>query len=203
MRIRGLWSTTLSSTLRRWGFAPSSRLECPALSAAILDAGTFSALNAACRASMPCMDPEATQPSGVMTAPMETPPGNRSRRSSCPICTKSIPPSGELPISRERSTIRRTASSSENTPAIVAATYSPAECPITMEGIIPRSISRRAKAYSTANRAKVPVSVSASASALEMAASTSMPVSLSKVAHIRSKGCLKAGRVSRRFTAIP
>ena len=63
------------------------------------------------------------------------------------------PPAGSDCMSRPRSAISRSASSSVSTPATHAATYSPTEWPMTTFGRRPHERQSSASAYSTAKSA--------------------------------------------------
>ena len=115
---------------------------------------------------------------------------------------KSIPPLGEFSISLDRSAISRAASVSEKIPANVAATYSPAECPMTYEGDIPSSCKNFANEYSTQKSAQVPTTVSCNCAGSRREEKTSIFTSLRNILQILLKIFSNIGNCFLRSSAI-
>ena len=108
-------------------------------------------------ASIAAVRPETTTLDGPLTAAIDTSLDqgamSAATRWASAITASMLPSRGNWPIRRPRAAISRKASSSENTPATQAATYSPTLWPITAEGLRPQDSQSCASAYSTANRA--------------------------------------------------
>ena len=117
-------------------------------------------------ASTTVLRPEITVFCGPLTAAMPTSaskPRSASDTCCCVANTATIDPSrGSALMRRPRATISRRPSSSENTPARQAATYSPTLWPITTAGSTPHDFQSCASAYSTANNAGCVNAVSSS-----------------------------------------
>ena len=106
------------------------------------------------------------------------------------------PPAGREAMRRPRAATRRAASSRLNTPARVAATYSPMLCPAAARGWIPKDCHIRARAYSRLNRAgwvKAVLSSSAALSASHMTRSRGSGSRGSKRRAQRSSSARKHG----------
>ena len=95
----------------------------------------------------------------TVSAPLITPIATSFSSPAIAFCTRSAvaaidriaPASVNLSISRARAHTRRMPSSTLNTPAITAATYSPRLCPSTTLGSIPQLRHNSASEYSNAN----------------------------------------------------
>jgi len=97
--------------------------------------------------------PETVHASGAFTAASDSSPPSSGSTPASPSGTASIAPPGSRCISRPRAATSPSASSSEKTPASVAATYSPTLCPSSASGRTPHPIHSFASAYSTTNSA--------------------------------------------------
>ena len=96
----------------------------------------FSA-RAAWKLRMASSDPATTQLPGSLTAARSTSGVRCSARASGPSATATITPRAEACISLARMDTTLTAVGRSNTPASVAATYSPMLCPASAAGRIP------------------------------------------------------------------
>ncbi len=99
---------------------------------------------------MAASGPEATVSVGPLTAAIETSAASSGRSSRSGKRTDNIDPRCRSCISRPRSATSGSASSSDITPAITAATNSPTLCPIMADGWIPQLIHSLASEYSIA-----------------------------------------------------
>ena len=90
---------------------------------------------------------------GALIAAIEVPGGRRVRALASDSGRASMAPDGKSCIMRPRAATSFSASSSENTPAKQAATYSPMLCPIIACGRTPQLIHSFARAYSMMNSA--------------------------------------------------
>ena len=104
-------------------------------------------------ASISSAGPDTTHCDGPFTVARESVAGRIFLSSSSGIETASMMPGGMLCISCPRCATRARASSTVNTPARQAATYSPMLWPINAAGLIPQDIQRVASANSTAKSA--------------------------------------------------
>ena len=137
--------------------AGATRGECAASETNSFWPCTSRVAKSASKASTAWASPETTTLSGALMAAM----ASRSARGAMARPTSSAeantaamaPPGGRACISRPRSAMSLRPSSSVNTPATQAATYSPTEWPITAAGSMPQARQSCVSAYSTAKSA--------------------------------------------------
>src|SRR5262249_4448398 len=118
------------------------------------------------------MGPETTHCSGALQAAIEMVGEMMSASSSRDSATASIAPGGQPCINRPRMAVTAIASSSDRTPEMHAATYSPMLCPTMACGPTPCAIHHWASAYSNEKSAGCVMLVrpSCSAAAAEFSA---------------------------------
>ena len=171
--ISGSASRMARSRSARRSATGSISAEWKACSATSRRHATPSSTSSASRAATDSAGPDTVHRPGALCAASASPSRSRGPRAAGSMGTASMAPAGSPEISRARSASSASASSSRKTPATVATTYSPSECPIIDSGCTPQLIHSRASAYSTTKTAGCARSVRPSGS--PAAARPSMP----------------------------
>ena len=151
--IEGAFLRTPSTSASKAGSTGSTMAEWKACDTCSLRATVPRAVSSRSTAAMASGVPDSTHSLSSLTAARLQSDESHGCNSASDMATAIISPRGRLCIRRPRAAMRVSASSSPNTPAMHAATYSPTLCPSMTAGCTPQCIHSRAIAYSTTKSA--------------------------------------------------